>query len=122
MVDKGDPLFGNVRNILSKKDTKDLQKVIDLALTDRNFLQEVLDGLISKNEAYRYNCSQVITKISETIPLKIYSEWDYFDELMRSENAFYQMIAVTILANLTPVDSEEKFEPIADYHCQRSIF
>jgi hypothetical protein len=116
MVDKGDPLFGNVWNTLSKKDSKDLQKVVDLAITDRDFLQEVLDGLVSTNETYRYNCSKVITKISENVPLKIYCEWDYFVELIRSENAFHRMIAVTILANLTPVDTEEKFEPIANYY------
>ncbi len=116
MIDTGDPLFDNVRNILSNKDTKDTQKMVDLAISDRDFLQEIFDGLISKNETYRYNCSKVITIISETVPLKLYSEWDYFVELLKSENAFHRMIAVTILANLTPVDAEEKFEPIADHY------
>ena len=114
MIDKGDPLFTNVHKILEQKNSGNLDKVYDLALSDRNFLKELMDGLASDNETYRYNCYKVIQKMSEEAPLKLYSEWDFFYELMKSSNAFHQMMGVTILANLTVVDSDEKFDEITD--------
>jgi hypothetical protein len=114
MLDKGDPLFINFHKILEEKASDKLNKVYDLAISDRNFLKELMDGLSSGNETYRYNCYKVIQTLSEEVPLKLYSEWDFFHELMRSNNAFYQMMGVTILAYLTVVDSDEKFDEMID--------
>ncbi len=114
MIDKGDPLFINVHKLLEKKDAGNLEKVYDLAISDRNFLKELLDGLISDNETYRNNCYKVIQTMSEEAPLKLYSEWDFFHELLESNNAYYQMMGVQILAYLTVVDSEEKFDEMFD--------
>jgi hypothetical protein len=114
MIDKGDPLFINVHKILEQKNTDKLFKVYELAISDRNFLKEIMDGLFSPNETYRYNCYKVLLTLSEEAPLKLYSEWEFFHELMLSENAYQQMIAVSILANLTVVDSEGKFDEIFD--------
>lgn len=114
MIDKGDPLFVNVHKVLEKKDTDNLEKVYDLAISDRNFLKELMDGLISDNEIYRQNCYRVIKTMSEETPLKLYSEWDFFHELLKSNNAYHQMIGAEILANLTVVDTEEKFDEMFD--------
>lgn len=118
MIDKGDPLFINVHKVLEQKNTDNLDKVYDLAISDRNFLKELMDGLASDNETYRYNCYKVIQTMSEEAPLKLYSEWEFFHELMKSNNSFDQMMGVTILANLTVVDSDEKFDEMIDeYFC-----
>ena len=118
MIDKGDPLFINIHKILEQKNTGNLDKVYDLAISDRNFLKELMDGLTSENETYRYNCYKVIENMSEEVPLKLYTEWEFFHELMKSNNSFHQMIGVTILANLTVVDDDEKFDEIIDeYFC-----
>lgn len=114
MIDKGDPLFVNVHKILEKKDTGNLKKVYDLAISDRNFLKELIDGLTSDNETYRHNCYKVIQTMSEEAPLKLYSEWDFFHELLGSNNAYHQMMGVQILANLTVIDSEDKFDEMID--------
>ena len=114
MIDQGDPLFINVHKVLEQKNASNLDKVYDLALSDRNFLKELMDGLASDNETYRYNCYKVIQTMSEEAPLKLYSEWDFFHELLKSNNAFYQMMGVTVLANLTVVDSDEKFDEMIE--------
>ncbi len=112
MIDEGDPLFTNVHKILEQKNPDKLFKVYELTISDRNFLKEILDGLLSPNETYRYNCYKVLLTLSEEAPLKLYSEWEFFHELLLSENAYQQMIAVNILTNLTMVDSEGKFDEI----------
>lgn len=117
MVDTGDPLFDNVHKILGQKNPEGLHKIIELATGDRDFLKEVLDGVLSEDETYRHNCYLVIKNISKTIPMKLYSEWEYFVELLKSDNAFLQQIAVEIIADLTTVDEEEKFEEIAELYC-----
>ena len=65
MIDKGDPLFINFHKVLEQKNTDNLDKVYDLAISDRNFLKELMDGLASDNETYRYNCYKVIQTMSE---------------------------------------------------------
>jgi hypothetical protein len=114
MIDRGDPLFVNVHKLLEKKDPGHLGKVYDLAISDRNFLKELMDGLTSEKETYRYNCYKVIHTMSEEAPLKLYSEWEFFHEFLGSKNAYHQMMGVQILANLTVVDSEEKFDEIVE--------
>src|SRR4030042_4984861 len=114
MINQGDPLFINVHKVLEQKDTDRLSQVYELAISDRNFLKEVMDGLLSANETYRYNCYKVLLAMSDEVPLKLYSEWEFFHELLRSENAYYQMTGVNILANLAVVDSEDKFDEMFD--------
>jgi hypothetical protein len=69
MIDRGDPLFVNVHKLLEKKDPGNLGKVYDLAISDRNFLKELMDGLTSDKETYRYNCYKVVHTMSEEAPL-----------------------------------------------------
>ncbi len=114
MNDPYDPLCEEVQKILVEKNTDNLDKVYELAINDRNTLEYLIEGLASDNETYRHNCYQVIYSISEKIPLKLYSEWNYFYELIQSDNAYHQMIGVKILANLTLVDTDEKFDEIAE--------
>ncbi|KYK32269.1 MAG: hypothetical protein AYK22_01960 [Thermoplasmatales archaeon SG8-52-3] len=81
-------------------------------INNLNLLQEYLDGLISKNETYRYNCFKVLFSVSEKKPDIIYPYWDFFINHLDSKNSYHKMSAVLILANLTAVDTEKKFETI----------
>jgi len=82
------------------------------ALEDKGLLSEILKGLYSKKDALRFNCFEVLHYISEKNPNVLYSKWDFFVSLLESENAYHKLIAVRILANLTYVDQENKFEGI----------
>ena len=75
-------------------------------------INQYLNGLLSKNETYRYNCFKIINIVSEKKPDVIYPYWDFFKIHLKSENNYHKMSAVTILANLTAVDKEERFKKI----------
>jgi len=77
-------------------------------------IKQYLDGLLSKNETYRYNCFKIIYIISEKNPDVLYPYWDFFEDHLRSKNNYHKMSAVLIIANLTSVDKEKKFEKLFD--------
>jgi hypothetical protein len=73
-----------------------------------------LEGLLSKNETYRYNCFKVLYAVSEKKPEMLYPHWDFFTDHLKSENDYHKMSAVLIIANLTSVDTQDKFVKIFD--------
>lgn len=76
--------------MLADKKSLDLDWVAELATTDRGVLREILGGVVSKNEVYRYNCFRALLQISEDEPLILYPEWDYFVELISSDNSYHR--------------------------------
>lgn len=77
-------------------------------------INQCLDGLLSKNETYRYNCFKVLNIISEKKPDILYPHWDFFISHLRSNNNYHRLSAVLIIANLTAIDVEDRFEKIFD--------
>ena len=77
-------------------------------------LKALVDGLVSKEDAYRYNCFEALLQISEDRPRVLYHEWDRFVELMGSGNAFHRSMALRLMANLTGADEEGRFEDLFD--------
>jgi hypothetical protein len=100
--------------MLADKEHPSLQEALQLAMSDEGVLKEILTGVVSKDEAFRYNCFKMLRQISEDHPLILYPEWDYFIALLDSSNAYHRSIAVQILANLTPVDAQRRFEAVFD--------
>ena len=72
-------------------------------------ISQYLDGLISKNETYRYNCFKVLYNISENKPDILYTHWDFFTNNLKSKNDYHKISAVLIIANLTKVDKDDRF-------------
>ena len=75
-----------------------------------DLIKQYLEGLLSKNETYRYNCFKIIYNLSEKNPLILYPYWEFFENHLRSKNSYHKMSAVLIIANLTSVDKEKKFD------------
>jgi len=96
---------------LLKKDINP-EKHANKLIESPNEISQYLDGLLSKNETYRYNCFKVINIVSEKKPDVIYPHWDFFKNHLKSDNNYHKMSAVTILANLTAVDKEYRFKEI----------
>lgn len=67
---------------------------------------------MSKNETIRYNSFKALLFISEQHPRVLYPKWDSFAELINSDNTNFKYIAIYIIANLTKVDTDYKFEKI----------
>jgi hypothetical protein len=92
----------------------DIEIIAGQAINDGELLAELLEGLKSKNETYRYNCYKVIYSISRTHGEVLYPFWDTFAKSLGSANSYHKMAAVHLLANLTAVDKENRFEKIFD--------
>jgi hypothetical protein len=88
--------------------------VAEMALKDEKVLQELLDGVLSKKDAVRYGSFKALNVLSENHPERLYGKWDFFVDLMRSDNTHRKYIAIYIIANLTKADAENKFEKLFD--------
>ena len=75
---------------------------------------QYLDGLISKNETYRYNCFKVLNIVSKKKPDILYPHWDFFINHLRSDNNYHKMSAILIIANLASIDTKNRFEKVFD--------
>ena len=94
---------------LSKKDVG-IEKVAQTALEDKEFLSELIGNLKSKKETIRFNSSKALHLISQQDPEVLYPLWDFFFELIEGENTYWKCSGIPIIANLTRVDKEKKFE------------
>lgn len=101
---------------LADQKSPNLDNATNLATKDMNLLGEILNGLVSKKETYRYNCVKVLLQITEKQPQILYPHWDYFVELLGSKNAYHRIASIGIIANLTRVDIENRFENIFDQY------
>ncbi len=91
-----------------------IKAVAKKALKDDKLLGDLLDNLWSKNETIRYNSHKVLLLITEEQPEALYTHWDYFVRFLDSDNTYHKLSAVLLLANLTRVDVNNKFEKIFD--------
>ena len=101
---------------LDKKDIN-VKELAEKALNDNVLLQELLKGIVSKDNTTRSNSFNVLQVISAEKPEILYPQWDYFHNMLMSKNNYHKYIAIYILADLTKVDTENKFENIfEDYY------
>ena len=102
--------------MLSGLDKKNINKNIYVKELYKKpvLINQYLEGLISKNEIYRYNCFKILYIISEKKPDMLYSHWDFFINHLKSENDYHKMSAVLIIANLTKVDEDDRFGKVFD--------
>lgn len=103
---------GLLQKLGSKAITKEelLQKVEQ----DFSLLPEVLQGTSSSKAAIRYGCAKVLMDLSEKYPEKLYPYMENFIELLDSKYRILTWNAMAIIANLTKVDKDQKFDAIFD--------
>lgn len=87
-----------------------VESVAKKASKDQKLLSELLERLTSKEDEVRHNSFRSLLIISEEHPEVLYPHWDHFSSLLTSENAYHRYIAAYMIANLTRVDTENKFE------------
>jgi hypothetical protein len=84
------------------------------ALKEEGILSELIENLTTKNETVRYNSSKALNLLSEKNPEVLYSKWDDFVELLNSDHTYWKLSVIPLIANLTRIDKENKFERIFD--------
>ena len=92
-------------------------KQAESALKDEKVLGELLNGVLSKEDAVRYGSFKALNVLSEKHPERLYDKWDFFADLLGNPNTHQKYIAIYIIANLTKVDSEKKFEKLFNTYC-----
>jgi len=98
---------------LDKKDV-DIKILASNAISDDKLLKELLEGILSKDNIIRQNSFKVLQIISKKNPEFLYLHWDQFSTMLKSKNNYHKYIAIYLLADLTAVDEENKFEEIFD--------
>jgi len=94
----------------------DVENIVKKAIKDDKLLSELLQGILSKKDEIRSKNFEILLQISKTYPKILYLKWDFLADLLTSGNHFHRYIAINLLANLTSVDSNNKFEEIFDIY------
>ncbi len=79
-----------------------------------NVIEEALKGLQSDNARIRDQHFYTLLQISEQSPDHIYPAWDILVTILRKPEVSNKYAAVHLLANIVPVDNENRFEQIFD--------
>lgn len=100
-------------DILDKLGKKEIKaEEIAEKIENPGFLPEILNGISSENPRVRFKSAKILRIVSEQNPEMLYSKMDSFIRLLDSENNILKWNAMDIIANLTLVDSENKFDEI----------
>jgi hypothetical protein len=93
---------------LTKDDLRELVK------HDFGLIPILLTGTSSPTAAIRYGCAKVLMDLSAEYPEKLYPYIDSFIGLLDSKYRILIWNALAIIANLTKIDEEKKFDAIFD--------
>jgi hypothetical protein len=105
-----------------------LQKLADKSITKEQLFKkvkqnyemipELLKGISSPKPTIRYGCGKILMDLSEDQPEQLYPYMDFFITLLESKYRILTWNAMCIIANLTKVDRQNKFDSIFEkyYH------
>lgn len=101
-----------------------LQKLADKSMTkeellkkirlDFSLLPTILKGVSSSKATIRYGCAKVLMDLSEEYPKQLYSYMDFFVDLLDSKYRILTWNAMAVIANLTKIDKDRKFDAVFD--------
>lgn len=102
--------------LLQKLGSKEITKAELFHKVEQDFslLPELLEGTSSPKAAVRYSCGKVLMDLSEKYPDRLYPYMDNFIGLLDSKHRILTWNAMAIIANLTKVDKDRKFDAIFD--------
>ena len=103
-------------NLLQKLGSKEITKSQLYQQVEKNFglLPELVEGTSSSKASVRYGCGSVLMDLSEKYPQKLYPYMDEFVGLLDSKYRILTWNAMAIIANLTSVDADRKFDAVFD--------
>ena len=88
------------------------QQLLQKVKQNYELIPEILGGISSSKPAIRYSCAKVLMDLSEEEPEQLYPHMDFFINLLESKYRILSWNAIIIIANLTKVDTENKFDSI----------
>ena len=109
---KNDDFSQLTEALLDKSITK--EELLKRVKQDFSLISFLLSGVDSSKAAVRYGCAKVLMDLSEEHPEKLYPYFDSFIDLLDSKYRILTWNAFAIIANLTQVDTDKKFDAIFD--------
>ena len=103
-------------NLLERLADKSITKeeLKDKIKDNFDILPEILNGVSSDKASIRYGCGKILMDLSEENPEKLYPHIDFFITLLDSKHRILTWQAMAVIANLTRVDTKNRFEEIFD--------
>jgi hypothetical protein len=100
--------------LLEKLAKKEISKAQFLKLAEENFnlIPTLIEGTSSPKAIIRYGCSSVLLNLSYLYPDELYPYFNSFNLLLDSKFRPLLWNGLSILANLTAVDSKRKFDAV----------
>ncbi|UCF11736.1 MAG: hypothetical protein JSW06_06705 [Thermoplasmatales archaeon] len=95
-----------------EKKNVDAESIAKKVVKDERLIDDLLEGASSEKAVVKYKSLKVLMLVSEQQPKMLYPKWDFFVKLLDDDNTFLIVIGATIIANLTRVDTKNKFEKI----------
>jgi len=95
-------------------DTKEktAEDIAQDAIDNPDLLPEILEGITSKNSQVKFKSAKALSLLGEKSPQKLYPHFDFFITLLDNDNNILKWNAQDVIANLTSVDTERKFDQI----------
>ncbi len=94
------------------KDKKDIDKIAGQVIKNPVLIKELVEQLTTEKSSLKFGYEKILRLISEKSPELIYPYFDDFVKLLDSENNFLKWGTIITIANLTAVDSKNKFDKI----------
>ena len=95
---------------MDKRMTK--EELLNRVKQDFSLIPLLLKGVDHSKAAVRYGCSKVLMDLSEENPEKMYPHFDSFVNLLDSKYRILTWNALAIIANLSRVDADKKFDAV----------
>ncbi|MHC3129820.1 MAG: hypothetical protein IBV52_07070 [Candidatus Bathyarchaeota archaeon] len=111
-MDKNDDFSQLTEALLDKSMTK--EELLSKVKQDFSLISFLLSGVDSSKAAVRYGCAKVLMDLSEEHPEKLYPYFDSFIDLLDGKYRILTWNAFAIIANLTRVEADKKFDAIFD--------
>lgn len=101
----------NKQALYERLDPK-LDQIADMAINDPSIVKLLFDGLSEDNPRIKYGCSNTLIIISGKQPDMLYPYFSLFEQQLKNENKFVRRAAIIVIANLTKVNHENRFDRI----------
>ncbi len=99
-----------IEQIKRKEDNTDnLARVV---AEDPLLIADLLENVTSGESSLRFKSTKILRTLSAGNPAALYPHFDYFVKLLDNSNNILKWNAIDILANLTGVDTANKFDPV----------
>ena len=106
----------NQTKILEQLGNKDIDadEALIYIRKNTNSIPAIINGINSTNPRIKFGCAKILSKLSQEKPEKLYKEIDFFTDMLDHKNNIIKWNAMDILANLSRVDTKNKFDNIFD--------